>query len=804
MSSRVSRYGRRYLIAVAALYCVFSAVYSSAVLGDGRTAMLRVIFGALSVGSAALLGGSGRIGNRTAAWLLPSVCTAAELCVIALRGGSASFFAFLVGGVIASLTFLDKWGMLIYIGLVDAFTAALIFIWGVPVMGADIPMRLHVAQFWGFNFISALLFILCTFIIGKEREVAWSDRMFKTALEVTPRFMLIINENSEIEFISRSLVAFLDMDDGRYVRGRPLLDVFPWTDMKVMFQTIMENGAYIEENYHVEMKGAYHWLMVRSAPVGKGAARLIEWIDATPILEAKEAAEEAAREKSAFLANVSHEIRTPMNAIIGMSELLLSKPLNAEQAGQASGIRAAGMSLLRIINDVLDFSKIDANKMEVILKPFDLMAMISDTMSVVGIKVDTRNVALTVGVSRDVPPIVNSDELRLKQVLTNLINNALKFTPRGHVALRIWPETTDDGDLKLHFSVADSGIGIRREDMGKLFSAYAQLDTRKNRFVAGTGLGLAIARTLVELMGGAVTVESTYGKGTTFSFYVLCPGSHVGRIAALANPGAYRILCWEPNIYHRAAFVELCGEMGVAVDICATEEEAIDHLGQEGHSHLFCPAGHSAAFAAEAEKRGLRPIIMKDVFEQVRQGEAFNRPLIMTDLFDCLTGGSPGAPGKRGGSEVRLGAFGTEGVRALVVDDNAANLIVAEGLLRKYGITVDTAKDGREAVRHAGSRRYDIIFMDHMMPGMDGIDTTREIRAMGGGSEDTVIIALTANAAHGVKEAFLEAGMNDYLAKPIVIRKLHDILLKYLPSEKIRGALVNNDRHSELLTKDVK
>jgi CheY-like chemotaxis protein len=399
-------------------------------------------------------------------------------------------------------------------------------------------------------------------------------------------------------------------------------------------------------------------------------------------------------------------------------------------------------------------------------------------------------------ISPDIPTTLVGDDLRIRQALTNILNNAIKYTPAGYVALRIWSETLEQGAMKLCFSVRDTGIGIKKEDMGKLFGDFQRLDARKNRSIMGTGLGLAITKRLVELMGGEVSVESEYGYGSTFSWFICCEKQARSKeVARIENPGRIRgVLCYEPRECNANVMSEMFAALRVRHETHSNASAFLTRLATQDYSHIFVDQSLAEA-VMPFKTSGVELILLSGAGEKVAGGqgqdEILERPVLITTLSDILNGRAKNERYMSAKRETatQIGSFSTRGARVLVVDDNAVNISVASGLLQKYGIEVDTADGGQEGIDKAAANEYDIIFMDHMMPEIDGLDATRAIRGLGGRHEHDIIVALTANAVSEAREGFVQAGMNDFLSKPIIISHLQEILLRYLPAEKVvRGA----------------
>jgi PAS domain S-box-containing protein len=643
-------------------------------------------------------------------------------------------------------------------------------------------------EFLIYDIIGILLYAISRIVQWVVAGISKTKHTFETILETTPSYMVIIDENAEVEYISDSLAAWLGVSRRQYVQGRPILDLFPPGEFRVNFQEILEDEGLVTRNFEVTMEDKKRYFMLRSSPLEvKKYSRYIEWIDITEFMEAKNEAESLARAKSDFLANMSHEIRTPMNAIIGMTDLMLANPLDSEQMSRADTIKSSAFSLLTIINDILDFSKMDARKMELITRPFNFSSFINDTVNMVGLKASAAKLSFITAISKDIPPVINTDEVRLKQCLLNLLSNAIKFTSKGYIRLSAWPKFLDSENYEIHFSVKDTGIGIKEDDKEKLFSEFQRLDTRKNRSIEGTGLGLAITYRLVELMGGSISVESAYGMGSTFSFYITCTGLVRGKLAELEHPENLRVLCYEPISYNAESFRNMLESLGAPGEVCGDTGRLRERLRAGGFTHVFFDVSGKEAVDEYLGDSSVKFIRLKEIYENYdsRIFSFINRPVLITSLANILQGKKNYEMRQSERNLEKEGFFEVVDSKTLVVDDNSVNLAVAKGLLKQYGINTDTAAGGEEALEKVKQTDYDIIFMDHMMPGMDGMDTTKAIRDLGGRFSSVVIIALTANAMAEAREQLLRAGMNDFIAKPIIINELQAILRKYLPPRKI-------------------
>ena len=504
--------------------------------------------------------------------------------------------------------------------------------------------------------------------------------------------------------------------------------------------------------------------------------------------------------KSSFLARMSHEIRTPMNSILGMAELIQRKEISGEIREYLEIINQSGNNLLTIINDILDFSKIESGRLQLQNRDYEIASVINDMVNMMRPRIAEKSLNFLINMESGIPGQLYGDDMRLRQILTNLLSNAVKYSRKGFITLDLGVTKLDNTTLRINFAVSDTGIGIKEEDQEHLFSEFARMDSKVNQGIEGTGLGLVITKALCRSMDGDITVTSEYGKGSVFQGFITQEFENEEPVAQVLNPENKRVLLYDWRPEYIESITNTLKDLRVDFKCAQELKEFMKELEYGPFDYAFVSSKYALDCidipAIRDEPLQLAIMVEPGEISVYREVTSILLPVYSVTVANVLNN----VLGESMFHDKKLKLqFTAPTANILIVDDISTNLRVAKELMAPYNMNIQTCLSGPEALEMIKNNHYDIVFMDHMMPGMDGIEVTTLVREMESKDEyfkKLPIIALTANAVSGQKEIFLESGINDFLAKPIEIQKLDEILEKWLPPDKLN--------ESEMLGRDDK
>ncbi len=673
-------------------------------------------------------------------------------------------------------------------------------------------------------------------MLSKERQV------LRALIDNVPDRMYVKDGTSRFVLANAAVAQVNGVKSHEDLIGKSDFDFYPKEIAEAFYQSEQDlmrskQPLYDREEPATDSAGKQVWVLTTKVPLfdSKGEVIGIAGIGRDITLrknleiewqKAKEAAEAASRAKSDFLANMSHEIRTPLNGIIGMTELALDTELTSEQKDYLETVKLSSDALLAVINDILDFSKIEAGKIDLEEVDFDLRECLESTLKTLAVRANAKNIELLCDIAPDVPEMVKGDPGRLRQVVTNLVGNSLKFTEKGEVSLKVQTDARDGDDRLVHFVVTDTGIGIPEDKQKLIFDPFSQADTSTTRKYGGTGLGLTITSRLVGMMGGKIWVESQLGSGSRFHFTVDFEDTHSqassSTLTRHENLPGVRVLVVDDNETNRRILDNMLGNWGMRVTCVASGNAALTELAGTWPSPD--PYGLIISDVNMPEMDGFqlverireRPdltsaIIMmlssaryrgdSERFKELGVAALLTKPIRQSELHGAIARILGEADPKRTPSQVATPSTALEAaqppraMRILVAEDNAVNQRLATRLLEKRGHHVVVVGNGREALIALEKDTFDLVLMDIQMPNMDGMEATTKIREreeLAGGHVS--VVALTAHAMKGDEELCLAAGMDDYLTKPIRPQELDKLLAKFaqrIPDR--RTVLLHND-----------
>lgn len=663
-----------------------------------------------------------------------------------------------------------------------------------------------------------------------ESALRESQKRYKELANALPQTVFELDLTGKIKFVNRNALDTLGYSQEEVNKGLNILKVIAPEDYRKAKSNILNVLKYKKNSdaeYLIRQKqGTTFPARIYSSPIIEhekitGIRGILVDISESKRIEAaleqaKEAAETANRSKSEFLANMSHEIRTPMNGIIGMTELALDTDLSPKQNEYLEIVKHSADSLLDLLNDILDFSKIEAGKLELEETDFNLHYLVEATISTVAIQAERKGIELLCDIKSDVPIALAGDPGRLRQIIINLMGNAIKFTENGEIMIQVQlqQQAPDDNFIELYFSVRDTGIGIPTDKVEKIFQSFSQADGTTTRKYGGTGLGLTISKQLVKMMGGKIWVESEPGKGSSFQFTVKMKPSQIVFEETIVDKNVdfhgARILIVDDNPTNCIIMHDVVSGWGFNATVVKSSEEALQELqNSDADKKPFTMAlldfqmpGISGFELAENinENPGWRDLKMIMMTSASQSGDAnrckkiginayLQKPIRQMDLLRTILSIIKGVPKKNKTTlKNKTNKSKVQPLKILLAEDSIVNQKVAVGLIQKWGHKVSIVNNGREALTELGKTKFDLILMDIQMPEMDGGEATQAIRNSTPPDvydPQIPIIAMTAHAMKGDRERCLNWGMDDYISKPLNVGELQKKLEKYAQKKKI-------------------
>lgn len=655
-------------------------------------------------------------------------------------------------------------------------------------------LRVIRAAAWTFGYILTL------FDITDEIK---PKAILESLMDSTTDIISIVNPNGTIDYVSRTLVEALGFDSWRSLVNRPWEQLFENTEEMRKKMTELFSGDSLADirtgpqTLYIDTPEGTTVLNYRVSDLNyqdENFGFLSIATNTTDLVTAREQAESAMRAKAAFLANMTHELRTPMNAVLGINELLSRTSLTPLQRNYVAQVRSSASLLLSVINDILDFSRIEAKKMTLVNEPYKVMDLLQDVINLISVRMNEKELSFTVTIDPDVPSVLVGDTIRIKQLLINLLGNAVKFTGEGGVVLELSASRVGETAM-VHLSVKDTGIGIPKSKQAELFKEFSRVDNTTVHSVEGSGLGLAICRGLVNLMGGTLTLESDTGKGSTFTAIFpqgLCPDS--SPVADLSCSKTVKLLVYDRDPATRKSIASMAEQAGIDFDVCTDSLSFTRAVSGENFLWTHVVFEYGAAYnevltlaKTYPSVRWLSLLSLSDFIGSGKDpGVSFLfKPLLVTGfasfIRDEYVDFSTSMPMLNTlGISPQL--FHAENTRVLVVDDNAINRKVVEGFLKTFDIAVDEAAGGFEALEKASRNRYDLVLMDHVMPEINGVETVSRLRGQDG-YEDIPIIMLTANTSGEHADMYRSVKINDILHKPIEFSLFVACMQKWLKTQ---------------------